>query len=403
MSSSIGREGLELLIPYIKSLFEDPMTSIQAAWSLFNPVAQALGPKDTAKQLLSHLIQLFDAEVSTGKHMKLYHRSFILQLLIRLGAETFMVNFSTLLVEACAGYKNFTGDDTERQASYEGDVIDLVPEMEYPEVFIDSVDNTASTPSRERLPTLDLDPVPPVDVQSEIHRNSTNISLSEEAFADDISFDGCDDLKLPGDGEKTSSDSGSVEPLSEDRTDSQSMTSIDIGNPPDVYGDTASIGSVPENSEEMLGRSVGRLSVHSVSRLMQQEQENDRHDSSDTSADEDSQAKGRWGSTPSLTDHSKEEELNDSQKSEAVTTPSIVRSDTEEFASSIIDSVGNIEYNISDVAAETIKWLSHRLGPVLTAKYMSRNLLRMLALCYLGEEQQQFITREGKFTTLSFV
>jgi len=53
----------------------------------------------------------------------------------------------------------------------------------------------------------------------------------------------------------------------------------------------------------------------------------------------------------------------------------------------VTTSIGG-DYNVSNVAAETIKWLARRLGPVLTSKHLARNLLRMLALCYIGDQQQ---------------
>lgn len=81
----------------------------------------------------------------------------------------------------------------------------------------------------------------------------------------------------------------------------------------------------------------------------------------------------------------------------------MVRSETEDLMLNLSsDSSGHMT-NIRDIAADSVKWLSHKLGPVLATKFLSRNLVRMLALCYLGQEQLQFIehTSESVFSHAS--
>ena len=53
----------------------------------------------------------------------------IVQILVRVGLEAFLNHFSTLLVEAAAGYRNFVCEDgIDQQLSVE-------PEPEYPDLF----------------------------------------------------------------------------------------------------------------------------------------------------------------------------------------------------------------------------------------------------------------------------
>ena len=51
--------------------------------------------------------------------------------------------------------------------------------------------------------------------------------------------------------------------------------------------------------------------------------------------------------------------------------------------------------NIRDIAADSVKWLCLKLGPALASKFLTRNLVRMIALCYLGQEQMQLLDRSG--------
>lgn len=366
---TLKSEGMELLLPYITEFFENSMTSVHAAWSLFEPVSQILGPQETCKRLLSHLCSLFDGEELTRKHMKLYHRSFVIQLLIRLGAGVFLQNFTTLLVEASAGYKNFSADEVDRQISSEMDVFGTngMTEDEYPSVFVDEG-------------VLERGEITPVELDKSLEDPVKDVTYGEEALPDDEVDPG-----------ETESDSGSVDQPS----DAQSMDSTDQA---DMFAETSSVGSVNEPNEELLGRSLGRLSVHSVSRLLQEEHEKNTASGDNLSVDDLDQQLERRASTgsASVSEQDQDDDAGTDSKGEDVPTTALVRSETEEFTSAILDS-GTTDYNINHVAAETIKWLSHRLGPVLTAKWLSRNLLRMLALCYYGEEQLEPATKDGKY------
>nr|XP_012148258.1 PREDICTED: WD repeat-containing protein 81 isoform X4 [Megachile rotundata] len=122
--TGIAREAcLELIVPHIQQIMEEPYSAVLAAWYLFDPIAKALGPKDTAQTFLLPIMKLYEngffmdtssyADIfppgllAKFKTTRLYHRNFLLKLMVRLGLRRFLENFITPLVEAVGGYRDY--------------------------------------------------------------------------------------------------------------------------------------------------------------------------------------------------------------------------------------------------------------------------------------------------------
>ncbi|CAA9996600.1 unnamed protein product [Nesidiocoris tenuis] len=100
---------LELILPYILEMLTSPQMDVLAAWYLFDHVARALGPQRSADRLLNAIIKLYDCDTPREpqllkKRVKLYHRSFLIRLIVRFGLSTFLDTFVLPLVEAVGGY-----------------------------------------------------------------------------------------------------------------------------------------------------------------------------------------------------------------------------------------------------------------------------------------------------------
>ncbi|XP_076179817.1 WD repeat domain 81 isoform X2 [Ptiloglossa arizonensis] len=372
---------LELIVPHIQQIMEERYSAVLAAWYLFDPIAKALGPKDTAETFLSSIMKLYENgsfmdsalhadALSSGlvakfRTTRLYHRNFLLKLIVRLGLRRFLENFIAPLVEAVGGYRDYVqGCSTYTHKTGNLKSCDLNEICNEGEGILSPLDEDSSADSEH----ISLSPGPITSDYTHVNLTDNDveevftmeaednswISLNSGALYDidlhiDLNLNLNDDLNEEG---------SKVSPLRSIK--SPTIPIPKTSNSPnkliiEFSNIGCNVGSKTSNEEFLYNDTYGGItdSGNVFEEICNSEEQNFILQTDDTKSDtaihEDVQI-----------DHSYQK------------------------------STSN-ECTTSEMSTGSVTWLSHRLGPVLTARYLSRNLLRMLALCYTGKENLTII------------
>ncbi|CAH2037860.1 unnamed protein product, partial [Iphiclides podalirius] len=389
---------LDIFLSHYIELLEDKNTSVLAAWYLFDTVSKALGPAETRKKLLKHILNLYEDDEflydKTGQHkptevdssggavtrhkfVKLYHNIFLLQLMVRLGLQCFLDNFTQHLVEAVGGYK-----DACTEAGSPGHLCrSRSVANKKPRYSDDNVKNALTTSSdifspdtsygSEHVVTPNVERTI-IEVGEALKDKDVDSRSESELFHFETDKD-----RQPSRSSRSRSPTGSMDSNKEPNTLHTPSPSSEYFSPGNSRFFTPNISISNQSNQKEPNASCSR----------DESRETNVETPAKASPATDAPQRPMFTSYLHFADgDSKSEDVAIDENSQPV--------DRNEFSEDV-DGEGpqsskvhdeTASCRISDMSSESLIWLAHRLGPVLTCRYITRNLLKMLTLCYIGKE-----------------
>ncbi|KAJ6646400.1 WD repeat-containing protein 81 [Pseudolycoriella hygida] len=342
---------VDIILPHITDMLTNGETGILVAWYLFDDLAAALGPKLSCEYLLGPILHLYETDneerlkflhsnydfsmkfsanssLKSIKAVKLYHHSFLQRLIIRFGLKTFLENFISPLIEAVGGYKELAEMEQESQ------------QFGFNESKKFSEDNSTEKMDEESKTCTESD---------EMFTFDGEMDGSKTTNADESNCS--DNLKQILDQFDLSSEGSLLELRFNHSTAEEATEGIVVTN--DSQENLSKISSTT------LGPKSPDIPIPTFRR-----------------STELSTIDCEIGSNSTRIDSVELSSQQTNEQKKPMEQQKIIPKKT----------VSNHENRISEMSAESLIWLSYRLGPILTGRYISRNLLKMLTLCYVGQE-----------------
>ncbi|XP_047529568.1 WD repeat-containing protein 81 [Vanessa atalanta] len=396
---------LDIFLQYYIQMLENKETSVLAAWHLFDVISKALGPSETNKKLLRHILNLYedddyvydksdqhkltdvDAITSAGlaskqKYVKLYHHIFLLQLMVRLGLQCFLDNFTQHLVEAVGGYKDTMGAESGSPGHLCHNRATLSKKPRYSDdnlknALINTSDIFSPDTSygSEHVVTPNIDKS--ISEVNDVTKEKDQDSKSENEL---FHFENDKD-RNPSRNSRSKSPTGSLDSNNKDSNLIPSPSATEYISP----GNSRFFAnvSIPNSKEISATKDENQETTSDSNKILTSptiEIPRPMFTSYLHFAEDDQKSDSVESTNEPLLRQIKSLDLTRNVANKIVNISLVNEEDNEP------NDKDNDDYKISDMSSESLIWLSHRLGPVLTCRYITRNLLKMLTLCYIGKE-----------------
>ncbi|XP_068571773.1 WD repeat-containing protein 81 [Cebidichthys violaceus] len=408
LRGNVTAEGLEILLPFILSLMLEESTAVYAAWYLFEPISRVLGPRNASKFLLKPLIDVYENPHCLRGRFYLYTDCFILQLIVRLGLQAFLSSLLPHVLQVITGFESgISGSSGEAGKGLRGGTCDLGEEEE--EDFqcgearpaSGSVSGNMGGGGGASGGVGGVGETGMVDYSSGISLNDQVFLSEAEDFQNGFYVNSGAGVAA---GKQQSQNSAAKdqdqESLSVGKLSDKSSTSeLSLGDG-DSMRDRASLKSA-DSSQDLKQASEGEEGGELEEEEVTDTNEGQEGTGDPAAAAANLQPTGCTEASAATAATLEGEFVNGMALEE---TEKGIVGEQEEDDHDASDESGEKEQKILlDTVCKTVRWLSAKLGPTVTSRYVARNLLRLLTNCYIGLEKHQFVAVASEESSLESV